>query len=74
MNAIGYFEIQVNEPERAIKFYTNIFDWKFVKEDTFPIDYWRIENAGTNGGLLERPARTLLPARFKLPILMRWKN
>ena len=58
MNTVGYFEIQANEPEKAIEFYTNVFDWKFVKETNLPIDYRRIENAGINGGLLARPAKT----------------
>lgn len=58
MNTIGYFEIQAGEPEKAIEFYANVFDWNFVKVDNIPIDYWQIENAGTNGGLLQRPMKT----------------
>ena len=61
MNTIGYFEIQASNSEKAIEFYTNIFGWKFVKENGLPIDYWRIENAGTNGGLLARTVKTPLP-------------
>lgn len=51
-----YFEIQAEEPERASKFYSKIFGWKFIKEDGLAIDYWRIETEGINGGLLKRPA------------------
>jgi uncharacterized protein len=57
MNNVAFFEIQADDPERAQKFYSDIFDWKFVKEDWAPIDYWRIEGAGPFGGLLKRPAR-----------------
>lgn len=58
MNTIGYFEIQASEPEKATDFYAKIFGWKFVKQSGLPIDYWLIENAGTNGGLLARPVKT----------------
>ena len=58
MNTIGYFEIQANEPEKTVEFYTNVFGWKFVEETGLPIKYWRIETEGMNGGLLERPAKT----------------
>ena len=58
MNNVTYFEIQSDDPERASKFYAEIFDWKFVKEDNLPMDYWRIEGAGPNGGMMKRPAKT----------------
>ena len=56
MNTIGYFEIQSSKPEREIKFYENIFGWKFIKEEFVPIEYYRIETNSINGGLLKRPA------------------
>ena len=56
MNAIGYFEIQSNNPEKAAEFYANVFGWKFIEETDLPVKYWRIETEGMNGGLLERPA------------------
>src|SRR5437868_3380882 len=56
MNTVGYFEIQTEDPKRAIGFYTEIFGWKFIKDDGIPVDYWRIEMAGIYGGLLKRPA------------------
>src|SRR5260221_11058566 len=55
MNSVSYFEIQASEPKRAIDFYTAVFGWKFTKDDNIPIDYWRIDNAGPFGGMLERP-------------------
>ena len=61
MNTIGYFEIQVNNPQRAVEFYTNVFGWKFIEESGLPIQYWRIETDAINGGLLERPAKTPPP-------------
>lgn len=58
MNMIGYFEIQANEPEKAVGFYTSVFGWKFIEQSGLPIKYWRIETDGIGGGLLERPAKT----------------
>jgi predicted enzyme related to lactoylglutathione lyase len=57
MNTIGYFEIQSSDPAREIKFYENIFGWKFIKEEFVPIEYYRIETNSINGGLLKRPAK-----------------
>lgn len=57
MNTIGYFEIQSSDTDRDIKFYESVFGWKFVKEEYVPIEYYRIETNGINGGLLKRPAK-----------------
>lgn len=57
LNTIGYFEIQSTKPEREIKFYNTVFGWKFIKDDTIPIEYYRIETNSLNGGLLKRPAK-----------------
>jgi len=50
-----YFEIQADDLEKARDFYSEVFGWKFVREENFPIEYWRIEMAGIYGGLLKRP-------------------
>ena len=57
MNTIGYFEIQSSDTARDIKFYENVFGWKFIKEEFVPIEYYRIETNSINGGLLKRPAK-----------------
>lgn len=56
MNTVMYFEIQAGDPESAMRFYGDIFGWRFAKQDGLPIPYWRIETAGMHGGLLQRPA------------------
>ena len=56
MNSPGYFEIQADDPELAIRFYSAVFGWKFTKQMGLPTDYWRIETEGLRGGLLRRPA------------------
>lgn len=58
MNSIAYFEIQASNLPAAIHFYSELFGWRFIKEAYVPIDYYRIETNGINGGLLQRPAQT----------------
>jgi len=62
MNRVVHFEIQADEPERAIKFYTDVFGWEFP---LWMENYWGVMTAekdskepGINGGLLKRPAAT----------------
>lgn len=59
MNRITHFEIQAENIERAIKFYTEVFGWEFPK---WMDGYWGVMTApkdskepGINGGLLKRP-------------------
>jgi uncharacterized protein len=56
MNEPGYFEIQADDLARAVKFYSQVFGWRFTRVDGLPIEYWRIETGGQRGGLLQRPA------------------
>ena len=58
MPRVVHFEIHAESPARAIKFYTDLFGWKF---DKFGGDeeYWLIttgpkEQTGINGGLIKR--------------------
>jgi predicted enzyme related to lactoylglutathione lyase len=56
MARVTHFEIHAVNPERAVDFYTNVFDWKISKWNG-PMDYWLIdtgEGDGINGGLLPR--------------------
>ena len=52
-----YFEIQADDPKRAINFYSRVFEWKFSEVKGLPISYWTIETGGSRGGLLQRPAK-----------------
>ena len=58
MARVIHFEIHAENPERAIKFYKNLFGWEFKKWDG-PQSYWLITTGpdsqpGINGGLVER--------------------
>ena len=52
-----YFEIQADDPARAINFYSQTFSWTFREVPGLPIQYWTIETGGSRGGLLKRPAQ-----------------
>lgn len=57
MNRPTHFEIHAANPDRAIKFYSTVFGWKFQKWDG-PLPYWLIttgeDGAGINGGMVNR--------------------
>jgi len=57
MPSIVHFEIAVDDPERAIKFYSTVFGWKIQKWDQF--DYWLASTkhegeVGIDGALMKR--------------------
>ena len=62
MNRVVHFEIQAENPERAMKFYQSVFGWEFKQWGEQ--EYWMVMTApqdskepGINGGLLPRPAK-----------------
>ena len=57
MGRVVHFEIHADDTERAVKFYTNVFGWKFSQWGDNP--YWLIETGprdapGIDGGLVPR--------------------
>jgi predicted enzyme related to lactoylglutathione lyase len=60
MPRVIHFEINSDQPERASKFYSEVFGWKIQKWDG-PQPYWLVSTGdekqpGINGGLLQRRA------------------
>jgi uncharacterized protein len=59
MNRVVHFEISADDPERAVKFYTDVFGWE-IKKWTGPQEYWLVTTGpcdgppGINGGILKR--------------------
>ena len=58
MPRVSHFEIHADDPERAIRFYSELFGWEFQKWDG-PMPYWLIKTGpdsepGINGGLMKR--------------------
>ena len=60
-NRVVHFEIHADNPERAVKFYTDVFGWEIKKWEGGQMEYWMVvtggkdEPGGINGGLLRRP-------------------
>jgi uncharacterized protein len=58
MGRVNHFEIHAQDPERAARFYSAVFGWKFTKWDGQQ-EYWLIETGpdsepGINGGMRRR--------------------
>ena len=58
MPRVIHFEIPVDNPERAVKFYSEVFSWK-VEKWPGPVDYWLAttggdKEPGINGALARR--------------------
>lgn len=45
MSRVVNFEISTKDPERAVKFYGNVFDWEIKKKE--PFEYWLV-NTGND--------------------------
>jgi predicted enzyme related to lactoylglutathione lyase len=58
MSRVIHFEIPINDADRAVKFYKDVFGWKIEKWPG-PTDYWLVntgdeKSPGINGGLMKR--------------------
>ena len=58
MPRISYLDISADEPDRAVNFYRNVFDWQLNKWDG-PSEFWEIKTGesdepGIDGGLSKR--------------------
>lgn len=56
MSRVVHFEIYADDPERAVNFYRNVFNWKIDKFGG-SVEYWMVmtgEGAGIDGGLMKR--------------------
>lgn len=61
MARVTFFELSVDDPKRAMKFYETVFGWKFQKYGDE--DYWLIttgdqKELGINGAIRPREAKT----------------
>lgn len=59
MARVVHFEITADEPERAIRFYSQAFGW-FVEKWQGPEEYWQVstgeeDEMGINGAIMQRP-------------------
>ena len=60
LNRVVHFEIHAGDPERAVKFYKDVFGWDIKKWEGGAMEYWIVmtcpENTpgGINGGIVRR--------------------
>jgi hypothetical protein len=57
---VVHFEFAADDPERASRFYSEVFGWKIAKWDG-PMDYWLVQTGeggvGIDGGIMRRDAQ-----------------
>jgi uncharacterized protein len=58
MGRVVHFEIGADDPERAIKFYQEVFGWEIKKWDG-PLEYWLVmtgpkDEPGIDGAIMKR--------------------
>lgn len=58
MPRVVHFELPANDPERAVKFYEQVFGWK-IERCEGPLDYWLVttgpeDQPGIDGGIMRR--------------------
>ncbi len=58
MARVTHFEINADDPERAVSFYRDVFGWE-IQKWAGPVDYWLIttgreDEPGINGALMNR--------------------
>ncbi|HEY3318071.1 MAG TPA: VOC family protein [Coriobacteriia bacterium] len=59
MARVVHFEIAADDPERAVRFYSQAFGW-FVEKWQGPEEYWTVstgeeDEMGINGAIMRRP-------------------
>ena len=73
-HTVVHFEIPADDPERAVKFYRELFGWE-IKQVGGPMDYWFVETVptdgegmpirqGVNGGVMRRMMPGQVPVNY----------
>lgn len=67
-NRIVHFEIPADQPEALVKFYGELFGWKFTKASNSPVEYWLCdtgsEGPGINGAVAKRQNAQQRPMNY----------
>lgn len=73
MPRVIHFEISVDDPDRAAKFYSNIFGWR-IEKSRGPVDYWLISTGEKNepgiDGAIKSKERRVPPTLSMFPSSM----
>jgi predicted enzyme related to lactoylglutathione lyase len=69
MPRVTFFDISADDPERAIRFYRNVFGWKIIKRWDGPRGYWLVRTGeskepGIDGGIGKRADPTQQVTNF----------
>jgi len=73
-HTVVHFEIPADQPERAVKFYRELFGWE-IKQVEGPMEYWLVETVptdgegrptrpGVNGGVMRRMMPEQTPVNY----------
>ncbi len=72
----SHFEIPVDDPDRAEKFYSAVFGWTFQRFEGAPSYYGMAttgeENPGINGALFQRAPGTETTLTMSVPSIEEW--
>ena len=60
-NPIRWFEIYVQDMERAKAFYSTLFDYQFTKLDAGDVEMWAFTSAMDKGGAAQAGGRVFRP-------------
>jgi predicted enzyme related to lactoylglutathione lyase len=71
MARVVHFELPADNPDRAVKFYSDVFGWK-IKKWEGPVDYWLIttgeeKEPGINGAITTRAERSIVTNTIEVP-------
>lgn len=71
MPRIIHFEINADDPERAVEFYKKVFGWNIQKWEG-PVDYWLIttgkdDQPGINGAIKDRTNQCTIVNTIDVP-------
>ena len=61
-NRVNHFDLMADKPERAVKFYSQAFNWKFDKWEGGGMEYWLIKTGkgkGIDGGMGKKNAQSM---------------
>jgi predicted enzyme related to lactoylglutathione lyase len=66
-----HFEINADDPERAVEFYKKVFGWKIDKWEG-PVDYWLVatgdeKEPGIDGAIMERMRKATTVNTISVP-------
>lgn len=71
MTRVVHFEVPAEDPDRAVKFYTAVFNWK-IEKWAGPVDYWLVTTGnegepGINGAIMRGTEQSRITNTIDVP-------